>query len=70
MKVRGYEGGQWVEAPVIVRRPSVTIREAAALCRVSRRSIYSWIAQGKVETWRTPGGHQRVFTDSLVREEA
>jgi excisionase family DNA binding protein len=34
---------------------------------VSRRTIYNWIAGGKVEYVRTAGGAVRIFTDSLWR---
>lgn len=48
-------------------RPTVTIREACAEAKVSRRSIYNWIASGKVEYVRTAGGSIRIFADSLWR---
>jgi excisionase family DNA binding protein len=34
---------------------------------VSRRTIYNWIAQEKVEYVRTAGGSIRIFEDSLWR---
>jgi len=37
---------------------------------VSRRTIYNWIAGGKVEYVRTAGGSVRIFADSLWREPA
>lgn len=46
---------------------SVTIDCAAALLRVSRRTIYYWIANGKLATVRTlSGGSQRVLLESIA----
>jgi excisionase family DNA binding protein len=44
---------------------SVTIDQAAALLRVSRRTIYNRIRDGKLQTIRTLGGSQRVLVSSL-----
>ena len=44
---------------------SVTIDQAAALLRVSRRTIYNRIRDGKLQTIRTIGGSQRVLLASL-----
>ena len=44
---------------------SVTIDQAAALLRVSRRTIYNRIREGKLQTIRTIGGSQRVLVSSL-----
>ena len=35
---------------------------------VSRRTIYNWIAAGKVEYVRTAGGSIRIFADTLWRD--
>jgi excisionase family DNA binding protein len=32
---------------------------------VSERTVYNWIYAGKVEYFKTPGGHYRVYEDSL-----
>ena len=37
---------------------------------VSRRTIYNWIAAGKVEYVRTAGGSIRIFADTLWRDAA
>ena len=42
--------------------------KACELVGVSRRTIYNWIASGKVEYVRTAGGSVRIFVDSLWRE--
>ena len=44
---------------------SVTIDQAANLLRVSRRTIYNRIREGKLQTIRTIGGSQRVLVSSL-----
>ena len=43
----------------------LTVHQAALLVGVSRRSIYNWIAAGKLETRRTAGGTQRILSTSL-----
>lgn len=44
---------------------SVTIDQAASLLKVSRRTIYNRIREGKLQTIRTIGGSQRVLVSSL-----
>ena len=44
---------------------SVTIDHAAELLRVSRRTIYNRIRDGKLLTIRTIGGSQRVLVASV-----
>src|SRR4026208_982608 len=41
---------------------------ACELVGVSRRTIYNWIAAGKVEYVRTAGGSIRIFADTLWRD--
>jgi excisionase family DNA binding protein len=41
--------------------------KACELVGVSRRTIYNWIASGKVEYVRTAGGSVRIFADTLWR---
>ena len=48
--------------------PTVTIRQACALVHVSRRTIYNWIAAGKIDYKRTAGGHIRILTESLWQQ--
>jgi excisionase family DNA binding protein len=50
-----------------VERRLVTIAEATRLVGVSRRTIYNWIADGKLEYLRTAGGAVRIYADSLWR---
>jgi len=67
-----------VENPVATRTPissdasaevrlgrSVSIDQAAQILRVSRRTIYYRIREGRLQTIRTMGGSQRVLVDSL-----
>ena len=48
----------------------VSIMRAAQLVGVSRRTIYNWLASGKLDYVRTAGGSVRIFVDSLWREPA
>ena len=58
-----------MRAPVmIVDRKTISIMKASELVGVSRRTIYNWIASGKVEYVRTAGGSVRIFVDTLWRE--
>lgn len=49
-------------------RQTVSIMKACEVVGVSRRTIYNWMAAGKVEYLRTAGGAVRIFTDSLWRQ--
>ena len=44
---------------------SVSIEQAGLLLRVSRRTVYYRIRQGRLRTIRTLGGSQRVLVESL-----
>jgi excisionase family DNA binding protein len=44
---------------------SVSIDQAAALLKVSRRTVYYRIRDGRLQTIRTMGGSQRVLVESL-----
>lgn len=54
--------------PRVVNRPTVTIIRAAKLAGVSRRTIYNWLAKGKLEYCHTAGGNVRIFLDTLFIE--
>ena len=45
---------------------SVSLDQAAELLKVSRRTIYNRIKEGRLRTVRTLGGSQRVMLESLV----
>ncbi|MCA1650594.1 MAG: excisionase family DNA-binding protein [Acidobacteria bacterium] len=55
---------------VMVDRKTISIMKACELVGVSRRTIYNWIASGKVEYIRTAGGSVRIFVDTLWRDPA
>ena len=48
-------------------RTTISIRQACELVDVSRRTIYNWMASGKVERVRTVTGSIRIFVDTLWR---
>ncbi|MGE3840708.1 MAG: excisionase family DNA-binding protein [Vicinamibacterales bacterium] len=48
-------------------RTTVSILQACRQVNVSRRTIYNWMARGKVEYVRTAGGAVRIFSDTLWR---
>lgn len=48
-------------------RQTVSIAEACTQVGVSRRTIYNWMAEGKIEYVRTAGGAVRIFTETLWR---
>jgi excisionase family DNA binding protein len=50
-----------------LKRETVPLIRAAELCGVSRRTVYNWLASGKIQAVRTAGGAVRVFTDSLFK---
>lgn len=47
---------------------TVNIMQACRLAGVSRRTIYNWIGDNKVQFVRTAGGAPRIFVDSLFRQ--
>ena len=49
-------------------RKTVSIPRACELVGVSRRTIYNWIAGGKIQYVRTAGGSVRIFEDTLWRD--
>ena len=53
---------------MVVDRQTVSIPRACELVGVSRRTIYNWIAGGKVQYIRTAGGSVRIFADTLWRD--
>ena len=65
--LRGAQPGA-AERAMMVDRQTISIMKACELVGVSRRTIYNWIASGKVEYVRTAGGSVRIFVDTLWRE--
>ena len=52
----------------MLERTTVSIPRACDVVDVSRRTIYNWMASGKVQYVRTAGGSVRIFTDTLWRD--
>ena len=52
---------------MLIDRKTVSIPRACELVGVSRRTIYNWIAGGKIQYVRTAGGSVRIFEDTLWR---
>lgn len=50
------------------RRQTLSIEKSCKAVGVSRRTIYNWIAAGKVEYIRTASGSIRIFADTLWRD--
>jgi excisionase family DNA binding protein len=48
-------------------RQTLSIMKACEVVGVSRRTIYNWMAGGKIEFVRTAGGSVRIFADTLWR---
>jgi excisionase family DNA binding protein len=55
------------ENTVELERQTLSIMKACEVVGVSRRTIYNWMAGGKVEYVRTAGGSVRIYADSLWR---
>src|SRR6266511_3649773 len=55
------------DTTVELERQTLSIMKACEVVGVSRRTIYNWMAGGKVEYVRTAGGSVRIFADSLWR---
>ena len=53
---------------MLLERKTVSIPRACEIVGVSRRTIYNWIAGGKVQFVRTAGGSVRIFEDTLWRD--
>lgn len=48
-------------------QPWVTTGQAARILRVNRRTITSWINEGKLASLKTLGGHNRIRLEELNR---
>ncbi len=55
--------------PGMPERTTVSISRACEIVGVSRRTIYNWIADGKIQYVRTAGGSVRIFADTLWRTD-
>jgi len=43
----------------------LTVSQASEYCRVSPQTIVNWINSGKLEAYKTLGGHRRIFRAKL-----
>lgn len=44
---------------------SLSLAKACKILGVSRRTVYYWIKDGRLQTYRTALGSQRVLTESV-----
>jgi excisionase family DNA binding protein len=51
----------------LLQKTRLTKYEAAFLLDVAPRTVDHYLATGKIEYAKTPGGHRRVLTQSLRR---
>jgi excisionase family DNA binding protein len=49
-------------------RELLTIQQASARVKVSRRTVHNWLRAGKLAHVRTPGGSVRIYADALFTE--
>jgi excisionase family DNA binding protein len=58
-------------APEAVESPDfVTMTQACRYVKISRRTLYNWIAQGKLTVYRSAGGLIRLDRRELIRKES
>lgn len=53
--------------PVFAPKSYLRPDEAADLARVHINTVYNWIASGKLEADRSPGGHLRISWAALQK---
>src|SRR5215831_20764345 len=71
------EGTRWGNGPVQVKKPknpekaspraSLTTGQAASHCQVSTPTVKTWIREGRLRAFKTPGGHARIAVDEFQR---
>jgi excisionase family DNA binding protein len=44
-----------------------TTRDASRLLGISVRTAQLWVEEGRLQAWKTPGGHRRILMSSVVR---
>ena len=54
-----------VAPEALLDAPSLSMEGACKVLGVSRRTVYYWIREGRLRTYRTSMGSQRVLTDSV-----
>src|SRR5262245_8736353 len=48
-------------------RASLTTGQAASHCQVSTPTVKTWIREGRLRAYKTPGGHARIAVDEFQR---
>lgn len=48
-----------------MRDKAFTTFQISKICKVTHRTVLSWINQGKIKAFKTPGGHSRVNEKDL-----
>lgn len=49
----------------ILKTKPLTVGDVAEMCHVTERCVLVWINDGKLKTYKTPGGHNRVKKDDF-----
>lgn len=49
-------------------RELVTVAQAAKRIKVSKRTLWNWMHQGRIPFVLTPGGRRRLYMDTLIRQ--
>jgi excisionase family DNA binding protein len=73
MAIKRTADGRIIDAEIItptdmLTRETVSIQRATELADVSRRTIYNWLSDGKIQGCRTAGGSIRIFVDTLFTD--
>ncbi len=50
----------------MINNKPYTTGDIASFCHVTINAVKKWIAAGKIEAFRTPGGHYRVNRDEFI----
>ncbi|WP_327088560.1 excisionase family DNA-binding protein [Nonomuraea sp. NBC_01738] len=53
------------QPPTDTPREVMLPEEAAALFRAHKRTAIRWVKEGGLEGFQTPGGHWRIYADSV-----
>lgn len=51
----------------LLQKTKLTKGEAAFLLDVTPRSVERYMEEGKLDFWRTPGGHRKPLTESVKK---
>jgi excisionase family DNA binding protein len=62
MKIRGFDSPQ-------TAKPTVSVNQAMEHCGVSRRTIYNWMKDGKIDYTENAGGRKRIVFETLWKRD-